>query len=87
MRKVCFCGACQSNLSCGGAIYGSIESFRFVGKIGSKCHVVIGEKMMETVRKEIADLIGIDIRSTQSNVSYTVLESVQEDGYIRKKIT
>lgn len=43
--------------------------------------------MMETVRKEIADLIGIDIRSTRSHISYTVLESSQEDGYIRKKIT
>lgn len=43
--------------------------------------------MIETVRKDIADLIGIDIRSLQPNISYTVLESVQEDGYIRKKIT
>lgn len=42
---------------------------------------------MEAIRKEIADLIGIDIRSSQSNISYTVLESVQEVGYLRKKIT
>lgn len=43
--------------------------------------------MIETVRKNIADLIGIDLCSLQPNISYTVLESVQEDGYIRKKIT
>ena len=42
---------------------------------------------MEAIRKEIADLIGIDIRSTRSHISYTVLESSQEDGYIRQKIT
>ena len=42
--------------------------------------------MMETVRQDIADIIGIDIHSMKSNVSYTVLETVQEDGYIRKKI-
>lgn len=42
---------------------------------------------MEAIRKEIADLIGIDIRSTRSHISYTVLESVQEVGYLRKKIT
>ena len=42
--------------------------------------------MIETVRQDIADIIGIDIYSIKSNVSYTVLETVQEDGYIRKKI-
>ena len=42
--------------------------------------------MIETIRQDIADIIGIDINSIKSSVSYTVLETVQEDGYIRKKI-
>lgn len=42
---------------------------------------------MEPIRKEIADLIGIEIRATQSHVSYTVLETTQETGYMCKKIT
>lgn len=33
---------------------------------------------MEAIRKDIADLIGIEIRSAQSRVSYTVLETPQE---------
>lgn len=42
--------------------------------------------MIETVKKDIAGLIGIDLRNLQPNISYTVLESVQEDGYIRKRL-
>ena len=42
--------------------------------------------MIEIVRKDIADIIGIDLCSIKSNVTYVVLETVQEDGYIRKKI-
>lgn len=42
--------------------------------------------MIETVRKDIADIIGIDICSIKSNVTYVVLETVQQNGYIRKKI-
>lgn len=42
--------------------------------------------MIETVRKDIADIIGLDIYSIKSNVTYVVLETVQQDGYIRKKI-
>lgn len=43
-------------------------------------------KMIKTVRQDIADIIGIDLHSIKSSVSYTVSETVQEDGYIRKKI-
>lgn len=42
--------------------------------------------MIETVRKDIADIIGIDICSIKSNVTYVVLETVQQNGYVRKKI-
>lgn len=41
---------------------------------------------MENMRREIAEVIGINITKITTAVEYQILESVKEDGYIRQKI-
>ncbi len=41
---------------------------------------------MESIRKEIAELIGIQPPTTEETVDYKVLESIKEDGYTRQLI-
>lgn len=41
---------------------------------------------MNSIRTEIAEIIGIQTALTEENVKYTVLESVEENGYIRQLI-
>jgi len=41
---------------------------------------------MNDLRKEIADIIGINILNRKTSVEYQILESVKEDGYTRQKI-
>ena len=46
----------------------------------------VGELQMENMRREIAEVIGINITKITTAVEYQILESVKEDGYIRQKI-
>lgn len=41
---------------------------------------------MVNLRNEIAEVIGIDVPNTISNVEYRILESTEEDGYTRQLI-
>ena len=41
---------------------------------------------MDNLRKEIADIIGINVSNISDNVEYRVLESIKEDGYSRQLI-
>ena len=41
---------------------------------------------MEKIRKEIAELIGIQLPPMEEAVDYKVLENVEEDGYTRQLI-
>lgn len=41
---------------------------------------------MENLRREIAEVIGINISHTTTAVEYQILESVKENGYTRQKI-
>ena len=41
---------------------------------------------MENVRKEIAEIIGIQLPLVEEHVDYKVLETVEEDGYTRQLI-
>lgn len=41
---------------------------------------------MDSLRKEIADIIGINVPNSSDNVEYRVLETIKEDGYTRQLI-
>jgi len=40
----------------------------------------------EAIRQDISDIIGIDIKNHRSDIDYSALETIQEDGYVRQKI-